>query len=197
MRSFAFEHTPIQLALQFAREKHAGQVRKYSGEPYINHPMRVARTLMELNDTADIFRIEPYGIKAIQAALLHDVIEDCEVTEQELTKRFGVSVATSVRRLTSWSKRYPELVKTYSRLAKKSLDFSDLSQATSTVQTIKLADRIDNLKSIPLPEGRDFLKVYLKESELLHSYLTAGDFRLLNALELLIAKQTALLEAAG
>ncbi len=73
-------------ALQFAAEQHAMQVRKGSAIPYITHPVAVAELLMQRGFGGDI----------IIAALLHDVVEDCAVTLDALSARFGAGVAELV-----------------------------------------------------------------------------------------------------
>jgi len=64
----------IDFAYRYAEEAHKGQVRKYTGEPYINHPVAVARIVAGVTDDCEM----------ICAALLHDVIEDCGKTWQDL-----------------------------------------------------------------------------------------------------------------
>ena len=68
-----------------AKEAHEGQTRS-SGEPYIIHPVAVARILAEM-------RLDH---KTLMAALLHDVIEDTEVSKEELAEQFGETVAELV-----------------------------------------------------------------------------------------------------
>ena len=75
----------IEEAYAFALEHHAGQMRK-SGEPFISHPLEVAMILAGLNlDTA-----------TLQAAILHDVVEDSSVSLKEVRERFGDEVAALV-----------------------------------------------------------------------------------------------------
>ena len=75
----------IQDAFVFADLSHGGQ-KRMSGEPYISHPLHAAVFLADLNlDTHSII-----------AALLHDVIEDCGVTFDDLETRFGIEVAKLV-----------------------------------------------------------------------------------------------------
>ena len=83
----------IQKAYDFAKLKHGNQLRK-SGEPYIIHPVQVAYTLSTLN----------LDDETICAALLHDVVEDTNVTRQELAKEFGESIAEMVDGVTKLSK---------------------------------------------------------------------------------------------
>jgi hypothetical protein len=74
--------TGLDDVFAFAQEAHAGQSRK-SGEAFVNHPIEVALILAELHmDTP-----------TLKAALLHDVVEDSEVTLEEVRKRFGDEVA--------------------------------------------------------------------------------------------------------
>lgn len=73
-------------AFEFAFDAHQGMTRKGGKTPYISHPMAVASFVMEFGGTED---------QAI-AALLHDTIEDCGVTEKQLRERFGETVAQIV-----------------------------------------------------------------------------------------------------
>lgn len=75
----------VESALEFATECHDGQLRE-SGEPYIIHPIAVAAELAKLKSPADV----------IAAGLLHDTVEDCDVTAQEVADRFGEPVAQMV-----------------------------------------------------------------------------------------------------
>mgnify|MGYP003447170341 CR=1 FL=1 len=75
----------VQKAYDFANKHHNGQLRK-SGEPYIIHPLNVAYILV----TAELD--EP----TICAALLHDVVEDTKVTDQDIINEFGVEIAVLV-----------------------------------------------------------------------------------------------------
>ncbi|MGL4898454.1 MAG: HD domain-containing protein, partial [Shewanella sp.] len=75
----------LKQAYQVARDAHEGQMRT-SGEPYITHPVAVARILAEM-------RLDH---ETLMAALLHDTIEDTEVTRADLTELFGASVAELV-----------------------------------------------------------------------------------------------------
>ena len=79
----------IQRAYDYANKHHGGQLRK-SGEPYMIHPLNVAYILtdLELDD------------ETICAALLHDVVEDTDVTHEDLVKDFGESIAEMVAGVT-------------------------------------------------------------------------------------------------
>ena len=79
----------IEFAFEYASEKHSGQVRK-SGEPYIIHIIEVAYILACLNA----------GPNTLIAGILHDVQEDCNVTNEEISKTFSPEIATLVDALT-------------------------------------------------------------------------------------------------
>lgn len=72
----------LQETYLFARDAHSKQIRK-SGDPYINHPVSVAKILLP---------IKP-DIITLQCALLHDVIEDTEYDQNDIEKRFNKTVA--------------------------------------------------------------------------------------------------------
>lgn len=82
--------------LEFATYAHSGQRRKFTGEPYITHPIAVAEIAKYL--AADIGGIDLSFLEKI--ALLHDVLEDTSVTYDELVSEFGEEVADRVRILT-------------------------------------------------------------------------------------------------
>ena len=77
-------------ALAFAVRCHAGQWRESDGEPFINHPLEVARLLRDAGGSEVL----------IAAGLVHDVVEDANVTLSELATRFGEGVAALVRGVT-------------------------------------------------------------------------------------------------
>ncbi|HDY7437880.1 TPA: bifunctional GTP diphosphokinase/guanosine-3',5'-bis pyrophosphate 3'-pyrophosphohydrolase [Vibrio vulnificus] len=118
-----------------ARDAHEGQTRS-SGEPYIIHPVAVARILADMR----------LDVETLQAALLHDVIEDCDVSKEDLEAQFGHTVA--------------ELVDGVSKLGK--LKFRDRKEAQAEnfrkmvlamvqdirVILIKLADRTHNMRTL-------------------------------------------------
>ena len=83
----------IRKAYEFAKEKHEGQLRK-SGEPYIYHPMNVALILTSIY--ADY--------ETISAGLMHDVLEDCDCTPEEMEKEFGTTITKLVQGVTKLSK---------------------------------------------------------------------------------------------
>jgi guanosine-3',5'-bis(diphosphate) 3'-pyrophosphohydrolase len=125
----------IEQAYQVARAAHSGQYRQ-SGEPYITHPLAVAKILAEWHLDA----------QALMAALLHDVVEDTATTKSEIARSFGKPVA--------------ELVDGVSKIDK--IEFSSLQHAQAEnfrkmllamardvrVILIKLADRLHNMRTL-------------------------------------------------
>src|SRR5882672_7709950 len=125
----------IEQAYGVARAAHSGQYRQ-SGEPYITHPLAVAKILAE-------WHLDP---QALMAALLHDVVEDTPTTKTEIAKRFGKPVA--------------ELVDGVSKIDR--IEFATLQHAQAEnfrkmllamardvrVILIKLADRLHNMRTL-------------------------------------------------
>ena len=149
----------LDKAIQFATKAHEGQIRKYTGEPYIVHPLAV----MEIVKTVD------HTVEMLMAAVLHDTVEDCDVTIQDIDREFGPVVAQLVDELTDVSK--PE---DGNRAFRKGLDREHSAQASAQGQTIKIADLLDNTKSIT-EHDEHFAKVYMKEKALLLQLLDKAD----------------------
>lgn len=149
----------IAKALRFATKAHEGQTRKYTGEPYINHPKQVMATLKKLG--------KPNPVLA--AALLHDVVEDCGVTLDTIRAEFGDKVARLVGEVTDASKPSDG-----TREVRKAIDREHYARASDDGKSIKLADLIDNTRSI-LARDADFAKVYLAEKRRLLPFLRGGD----------------------
>jgi (p)ppGpp synthase/HD superfamily hydrolase len=152
-------NTLEQRALIFATRAHDGQVRKYTGVPYIYHPIAVA----------EIVRGFPHTEEMIAAALLHDVVEDTPVTIEEIQKEFGDKVAELVGWLTDVSK--PE---DGNRKVRKQMDLEHIAKAPVDAKTVKLADLIDNTSSI-VRHDPDFWRVYRKEKAAVLQVLKEGN----------------------
>ncbi|MBX9917451.1 MAG: bifunctional (p)ppGpp synthetase/guanosine-3',5'-bis(diphosphate) 3'-pyrophosphohydrolase [Nitrosomonas sp.] len=144
----------LKNAYSFGRGAHSGQFRK-SGEPYISHPVAVARILSKLHLDAP----------TLTAALLHDVVEDTNISKAEISERFGEPVA--------------ELVDGVSKLTKIEFQTQEEAQAENfrkmllamardvRVILIKLADRLHNMQTLDvmLPAkqrriARETLEIY-------------------------------------
>ena len=165
----------VNKAIEFATKAHEGQVRKYTGEPYINHPLAVLKLVQSVDASEE----------TQAAAVLHDVVEDCGVKFETLTKTFGAPVSWLVWALTECRHRpsdlqYTELAEPFkyvpgmNRKARKEVDRHFLAMSTPSAQTIKLADIIDNTSSIR-EHDTNFAKVYLSEVRELLKVLTKGN----------------------
>lgn len=153
----------IDRAIEFATRAHKGQKRKYSEIPYITHPIGVMEIVSTVKHTEEM----------LVAAVLHDVVEDCDVEIRDLTLLFGKEISQMVEQLTDVSK--PE---DGNRAKRKLMDAIHLSHAWPCVKTIKLADLIHNSASI-LRCDPDFAKVYMREKEELLKHLGGGDQELM------------------
>lgn len=154
----------------YADEAHGEQVRKYSDDRYIVHPVRVMELVRDyIEDTS-----------VLAAALLHDVLEDTSVTKRKLgtflqsimEKEQASHTLKLVEELTDIYVKsdYPKL----NRRTRKNKEFERLSQISPEAQTIKYADIIDNLSDIHHDET-DFALVYIRESKQLLSQMTQGN----------------------
>lgn len=164
----------IDAAYRFAEQAHRGQVRKYTGEPYINHPVAVAQLVASVTDDCE----------CIAAALLHDVIEDCGVTVADLQAAgLGFGIANMVIQLSDVSQPHDG-----NRAARKAIDRAHLASAWTKTKTVKLADLIDNSKSICAHDPK-FAAVFIEEMRLLlNEALAEGDATLLAEARRIVAR---------
>ena len=136
----------IREAYKFAAEKHQGQYRA-SGEDYIYHPLCTAIILTTVYADTD----------TICAGLLHDVIEDCNVTKSELEEAFGKDIAKLVDGVSKISKMHfstenEALVEYYKKI------IVGMSEDVRVI-IIKLADRLHNMRTLwALPKDRQKVK---------------------------------------
>ncbi len=125
----------ITKGFEFAEFHHRGVKRK-SGEPYIVHPVSVATTLAYM-------RLDH---QSIITALLHDTVEDTIATSEDITKLFGKEISELVDGVTKLSQ-----VKVQGQFSKSAENFRKLFLAMSRdirVLLVKLADRLDNMRTI-------------------------------------------------
>ncbi|WP_120513707.1 bifunctional GTP diphosphokinase/guanosine-3',5'-bis pyrophosphate 3'-pyrophosphohydrolase [Photobacterium salinisoli] len=125
----------LRQAYLVARDAHEGQTRS-SGEPYIIHPIAVARILAEMR----------LDYETLMAALLHDVIEDTDVTKDDLDSRFGSTVAELVDGVSKLDK-----LKFRDRKEAQAENFRKMIMAMANdirVILIKLADRTHNMRTL-------------------------------------------------
>lgn len=121
----------VQNAVKFAVHAHGGQTRRSSDEPYVNHVLRVARLVHDTGAPEEV----------IIAAILHDTVEDTDVTMEDIQQKFGNIVTGYVDTLTeddksaAWEDRKAEAQ-------------MKLMNASKEAMLIKAADKIDNISSI-------------------------------------------------
>ena len=120
-------------ALKFAADKHSRQRRKdLESTPYINHPIAVAEVLSRIGGITDL--------PTLQAAILHDTIEDTETSAQELEDYFGREVRLLVQELTD-DKSLP-------KLERKRLQVEHAPNLSTPAKLIKIGDKICNVGEI-------------------------------------------------
>lgn len=137
-KTYIFQEKNLNLisrAYEVAKEKHEGQFRK-SGEPYVQHPLEVAYILATLHG----------GPSTIAAGLLHDVLEDTDMTKDEMAAQFNKDVADIVDGVTKISKlKYMTKEKALAHNHEKLL----LAMAKDIrVILVKIADRLHNMRTI-------------------------------------------------
>jgi len=138
----------LERAIQFATQAHEGQFRKYTHDPYITHPLAV----MEI-----VRGVPGHTEEMLVAAVLHDVVEDTDVSLMEIQEEFGDAVSDLVLYLTDIST--PE---DGNRLKRKRKDAQWYAQGSAQAQTIKVADFIDNTRDIAQNDPR-FWETYKME----------------------------------
>jgi len=125
----------VRQAIDFAREKHTGQVRS-SGEPYYTHPVEVAIILADMH-------LDP---ATIETAIMHDTVEDTSATLDDIARGFGPEVAQLVDGVSKLTKIESKTVE-----GKQAENFRKLVLAMSEdirVLLVKLADRLHNMRTL-------------------------------------------------
>ena len=154
------ERAQVERAYQFAETAHNGHTR-HSGHPYISHPLAAAIVCAELQ----------LDVPAVQAALLHDVMEDCGVTRSELVDVFGVDVAKLVDGATKLSALHlPDIESPAVNEDAQAENLRKMFIAMADdvrVVIVKLADRLHNMRTLwALPEekrrriSRETMEIY-------------------------------------
>ena len=151
----ASDQALLRLAYRFADQVHDGQFRS-SGEPYITHPIAVASVCAEWK----------MDVQTLMAALLHDSIEDCGISKEEIAERFGQQTAELVDGVTKLDK-----VQSNTREENQAESFRKMLLAMARdvrVILIKLADRTHNMRTLCVlrPEkqrriGRETMEIYV------------------------------------
>jgi len=157
-----FSNGLLREALLDCQIAHMGQVRKYTGRPYWEHPYEVAGILVQNGIT---------GEAVLCASLLHDVLEDTDMPEKIIAQRYGPRTFQMVVELT-------EVETEGNRAQRKKVEAHRLWQVSRAAQTIKCADLVSNTRDIAKHDP-GFARVYLTEKEYVLSGLTKADERLL------------------
>ena len=155
---------------ELATKAHGDQKRKYSEDPYVTHTFRVADT------------VEKYGgdVAQIMAAILHDVLEDTPMSENELWVELLTIVDTHiandviklVRELTDvyTTENFPD----FNRKVRKEMESMRMGNISPRSQTIKYVDLLDNGEDI-MKNDPKFGELYLKEKRNILKYMNKGD----------------------
>ncbi len=148
------DFAPVEKAFHYAVKKHEGQ-RRASGEPFSAHPIEVANILADME----------MDISSITAALLHDVVEDTDATEEDITREFGETVSQLVSGVTKLGK-IPYTSKEEQQIENLRKMFLAMAKDVRVI-VIKLADRLHNMRTLKsMPEekqrekARETLEVY-------------------------------------
>ena len=159
---------------EYVTAKHGDQKRKYTGEPYVNHCMSVAKIVSEHEDNC------------VEIALCHDLFEDTDCNFKGLYNQLlwigygrdeSYDICTCVTELTDefTHEKYPY----HNRGKRKVLEAKRLGKISYRSQSVKYADLIDNTSSI-VAHDTGFAKVYLKEKERVLENMRGGNKDLLN-----------------
>lgn len=151
------EYQEVIKAFEFANEAHKG-VRRRSGEPYIIHPIAVAKIVVQEIGL---------GYKSIVTALLHDIVEDTEYTVEDIERLFGPKVASLVDGLT----------KIKSAMDNKHTQQENVVDTPLSHQEMELAERsmqAENFKRILLTLNDDVRVILIKLADRLHNLRTIG-----------------------
>ena len=123
----------LRRATGFAAWKHDGQLRKGEGKtPYIHHPIEVTAILAEVGEITDL--------DVLQAALLHDTIEDTPTTPEELESLFTARIRGLVLEVSD--------DKSLDKFERKALQIKHAPHLSGEAKTIKLADKISNVTDV-------------------------------------------------
>lgn len=135
-------HTAAILkALHFAANKHRDQRRKdVEASPYINHPIEVAELLTREGGVTDSV--------TLQAAILHDTIEDTNTTREELDHAFGSEVRKVVEEVTD--------NKSLTKAERKRLQIEHAPHLSNRARQIKIADKISNVRGVTIAPPADW-----------------------------------------
>jgi guanosine-3',5'-bis(diphosphate) 3'-pyrophosphohydrolase len=154
----------------FADKAHGEQMRKYTPDRYIVHPVRVMNFCKEYTN----------DISILAAALLHDVLEDTQTTKGEIEK--FLAALMDAQRTGKTTRLVEDLTDVYTkqnyphwnRRERKQKEAERLSKADPDAQTVKYADIIDNSIEI-VSHDRDFASVFLREGRAILEKIDKGN----------------------
>lgn len=147
-----FDTSLLDRAIVFAVKAHAGTERRGKGFPYIVHPMEAMEIVSTITPDQEL----------LAAAVLHDTVEDTDVTEEQIRKEFGDRVASIVA---SESDTFEEGVKEEdSWHARKQAAIERLASASMDAKIVALGDKLSNMRAI----ARDYSKVGDRLWDLFH-----------------------------
>lgn len=140
--------TLVSRALAFAMQAHDGMMRKGTKIPYILHPTEAAAIVSSVTEDEEL----------LAAALLHDVIEDCGVTEQEICERFGARVARIV--LAESETKEGDPFETWDKRKQEAIN--KLKRAGFDEKVVILGDKLSNMRAIRRDYDRDGEVLFLR-----------------------------------
>lgn len=149
-------------AVAFAVKHHGSQVRKFNGEPYVMHPIRVAERLLQYDPKC--------STEMVYAALFHDLLEDSKtVKEDEIDSEFGAETLSLVKELTNNREKVASMGKTQYLCEK-------ICFLSGCALTVKLCDRLDNIFDIQTEHA--WSAEYAKQTYQMLDSLEKGGIRL-------------------
>jgi len=163
----------LEAIKRIAKQAHGDQRRKFVDEPYTAHLFRVMNLCSEYNTSMPV----------LAAALLHDVLEDTDVTAEQLSFKLAALMSekeanTTMLLVNELTDRYIKAAyPLWNRRKRKQKEAERMAHVSADAQTIKYADIIDNSLDI-VNAGTDFSKKYLLESIHLLKNMIRGDQRL-------------------
>jgi (p)ppGpp synthase/HD superfamily hydrolase len=146
-------------AILYAIRAHGDTKRRYTQDPYIVHPIEVSALLRKYTTDED----------SIIAAILHDVVEDTDITIEDIEKEFGLDIALLVDELTDkfTKEAFPDL----NRAHRKKRERERIASISTKSKKIKLCDMISNLGDfvnhfdLVMANDKDFAQLYVREKE--------------------------------
>lgn len=171
----------LEKVIVFTDTAHGEQMRKYTPDRYIVHPIRVMNLVREYNT----------DVTVLSAAILHDVLEDTPVTP-EVMRSFLLTVfnATEASRTLELVQELTDVYikasyPAYNRRRRKTMEAERMAKTSPEAQTIKYADIIDNCREI-VRHDVSFARVFLAECKKLLKVMRKGEPALLQKAEELV-----------